>query len=268
MAASGAIEPLPAQMFARIIAADVIIKNQQRDEPDLTDNEKFYHLQELLNRSPGKFLMKYGALLLEHHLTYFKKYNDYEITFRVRELQKNLSDSSRELVRRNRRYEYLKKLMDEGVYFSEKEMRQREPLLYEYYIGQYLTADEREALDQQCSDVLLSDRILHQADVKRREELLVEQREAEEMVEFESSEDEDEDEDPKQESEPDKDSTISEKERRKLRQEFLRTMQLKFLNGEEREFDYSKVDNNVEYDSIEQRGIDEEEKYFDSEEPT
>ena len=260
------IDPLPAQMFARIISADVIIKSQQRDEPDLTDNEKFYCLQEMLNRSPGKFLMKYGRLLLEHHLVYFKKYKDYEIKFRLRELQKNLSDSSRKVVKRNRRYECLKKLMDEGVYFCEKEMRQREPLLYEHYIGQYLTPEEHEALDRQCSDVLLSDRILHQADVKRREELLLVQREAEEMVEFDSDEDE---EDPKQEeSKPGEDSTISEKEKRKLRQEFLRTMQLKFLRGDEKEFDYSKIDNNVEYDSIEQRGIDEEEKYFDSEEPT
>ena len=265
-----AIDPLPAQMFARVIAADVIIKNQQRDEPDLTDNEKFYYLQEMLSRSPGKFLMKYGGLLLEHHLVYFKKYDNYEIKFRLRELQKNISDSSRKIVRRNRRFECLKKLMDEGVYFCEKEMRQREPLLYEHYIGQYMTAEEHEALDRQCSDILLSARILHQADVKQREELLLEQREAEEMVEFDSSEDEDED--PKQVLEADEDTTISEKisekERRKLRQEFLRTMQLKFLNGEEKEFDYLKVDNNVEYDSIEQRGIDEEEKYFDSEEPT
>ena len=260
------IDPLPAQIFARIIAADVIIKSQERDEPDLTDNEKFYYLQEMLNRSPGKFLMKYGGLLLEYHLVYFKKYDDYEIKFRLKELQKNLSDGSRKVVRRNRRFECLKKLMDEGVYFCEKEMRQREPLLYEHYIGQYLTPEEREALDRQCSDVLLSDRILHQADVKRREELLIVQREAEEMVEFES--DEDDEEDPKQVLEPSEDSTISEKEKRKLHQEFLRTMQLKFLNGDEKEFDYSKVDNNVDYDSIEQRGIDEEEKYFDSEEPT
>jgi len=259
------IEPLPAQMFARIIAADVTIKSQQRDEPDLTDNEKFQYLQEMLDRSPAKFLMKYGGLLLEHHLVYFKKYNDYEITFRLRELQKNLSDSSRKVVRRNRRYECLKKLMDEGVYFREKEMRQREPLLYEYYIGQYLTPEEHEALDQQCSDVLLSDKILHQADVKRREDLLLQQREAEEMVEYESSS---EDEDFEPAVNPDKDSSVGEKEKRKLQQEFLRTMQLKFLNGEEKEFDYSKVDNNVEYDSIEQRCIDEEEKYFDSEEPT
>lgn len=30
----------------------------------------------------------------------------------------------------------------EGQYFSEEEMRIREPLLYEQYIGQYLTDEE------------------------------------------------------------------------------------------------------------------------------
>ena len=30
----------------------------------------------------------------------------------------------------------------EGQYFSEEQMRNREPLLYEQYIGQYLTDDE------------------------------------------------------------------------------------------------------------------------------
>jgi hypothetical protein len=32
----------------------------------------------------------------------------------------------------------------EGIYFSEKEMRQRNPLLYQQLIGQYLTRNERE----------------------------------------------------------------------------------------------------------------------------
>ena len=248
-------------MFARIIASDAIIKNQQRDEPDLTNNEKFEFLQELLSKSPAKFLMKYGGLLLEHHLSYFQKINDFEVMYRLRELQRHTSQKSREVVRRNRRFECLKELMDEGVYFCEKEMRQRDPLLYEHYIGQYLTADERAALDQQCSDILLSDKILHKADVDRREELLQHQREQEEMVE--------EEEESSEEDNSTTDNTnITEKEKRILHQEFLRVMQLRFLSGEEREFDYSKVDNNVEYDSIEQRSIDEEEKYFDSEEPS
>jgi len=206
--------------------------------------------------------MKYGGLLLEHHLSYFQKINDFEVMYRLRELQRHMSQKSREVVRRNRRFECLKELMDEGVYFCEKEMRQRDPLLYEHYIGQYLTADERVALDQQCSDILLSDKILHKADVDRREELLQHQREQEEMVEEEEESSEEED------NSTTDNTNITEKEKRIMHQEFLRVMQLRFLNGEEREFDYSKVDSNVEYDSIEQRCIDEEEKYFDSEEPS
>ena len=269
MATSVYIEPLAAQMFARIIASDAIIKNQQRDEPDLTDNEKFEFLQELLSESPAKFLMKYGGLLLEHHLSYFQKIQDFEVTYRLRELQRQMTEKSRNVVRRNRRFECLKRLMDEGVYFCEKEMRQRDPLLYEHYIGQYLTADEHAALDQQCSDILLSAKILHKADVERRKELLQQQREQEEMVEEEESSEEESSEDDNDDVQDSTDNTsITEKEKRIMHQEFLRVMQLRFLNGEEREFDYSKVDNNVEYDSIEQRCIDEEEKYFDSEEPS
>lgn len=32
--------------------------------------------------------------------------------------------------------------LQEGKYFSEEQMRSREPLLYEQYIGQYLTDEE------------------------------------------------------------------------------------------------------------------------------
>jgi len=208
--------------------------------------------------------MKYGGLLLEQHLLYFQKINDFEVTYRLRELQRHVSEKSREIVRRNRRFECLKELMDEGVYFCEKEMRQRDPLLYEHYIGQYLSTDERAALDQQCADILLSDKILHKADVERREQLLQHQREQEEMVEEEESSDDDDD----VQDSTDDTTMVTEKEKRIMHQEFLRVMQLRFLNGEEREFDYSQVDSNVEYDSIEQRCIDEEEKYFDSEDPS
>ncbi|NXL68303.1 CCD97 protein, partial [Chordeiles acutipennis] len=38
---------------------------------------------------------------------------------------------------RNRRYAALRQLIQDGEYFSEEEMRAREPLLYQHYIGQY-----------------------------------------------------------------------------------------------------------------------------------
>ena len=52
-----------------------------------------------------------------------------------------------------------------------------------------------------------------------------------------------------------------------MRQEFLRHMHLRFLSGQEKDFDYSTVDGNVEYDSLTLRTQDEEEHYFDDEEP-
>ncbi|NXX52807.1 CCD97 protein, partial [Scopus umbretta] len=42
---------------------------------------------------------------------------------------------------RNRRYAALRQLIQGGEYFSEEEMRAREPLLYQHYIGQYRGAE-------------------------------------------------------------------------------------------------------------------------------
>lgn len=57
--------------------------------------------------------------------------------------------------------------------------------------------------------------------------------------------------------------TSSEKEL--LRNEFFDTMQAQFLAGEDAEFDYTTVDDNPEYDDVEQMNRDEEERYFDAE---
>ena len=52
-----------------------------------------------------------------------------------------------------------------------------------------------------------------------------------------------------------------------MRQEFVTYMHQKFLSGKEKDFDYTTVDDNVEYDSIDIRTQDEEESYFDDEDP-
>ena len=53
------------------------------------------------------------------------------------------------------------------------------------------------------------------------------------------------------------------------RKEFLRLMHLRFLDGkDEQDFDYSTVDDNVEYDDSTVRNRDFEDEYFDSEEPS
>ncbi len=51
--------------------------------------------------------------------------------------------------------------------------------------------------------------------------------------------------------------------------ELIRLMAIRFLMGEDKEyFDYSSVDYNELYDDIEQINADEEEAYFDEEEPS
>lgn len=52
-------------------------------------------------------------------------------------------------------------------------------------------------------------------------------------------------------------------EKQLLKDEFLSTMQAKFLTGKDSDFDYSKVDTSDEYDDLKLRERDEEEAYFD-----
>ena len=61
----------------------------------------------------------------------------------------------------------------------------------------------------------------------------------------------------------------TEDERQMLRMEFEHIMQERFMEGEDKDFfDYSTVDSNEEFDDLKVRAQDEEEAYFDQEEPS
>ena len=254
------------RMFRKILSSNCIIKSQQRGEPDLTEKQKTDILVDILHRRPGAFLMRFGSLLDEADLSYFDSKEDFEVTFRVKELKRSLSAGSQQKRVRNRRYECLKELTAKTSYFSEEDMRDRNPLLYEYYIGKYLTEEEREAMDSNRVDMSLSALIMRNMEIDRRAELLRRQQQSEQVEELDSSSSEDEDEEGGMKLSTDPD--VAAQEKRMLRQEFLRAMQLSFLSGEDKEFDYSKVDSNDQYDSLDHRQQDEEEAYFDQEEPS
>lgn len=254
------------RMFCKILSSNCIIKSQQRGEPDLTEKQKTDILVDILHRRPGAFLMRFGSLLDEADLSYFDSKEDFEVTFRVKELRRSLSAGSQQKRVRNRRYECLKELTANTSYFSEEDMRDRNPLLYEYYIGKYLTEEEREAMDSNRVDMSLSALIMRNMEIDRRAELLRRQQKSEQVEELDSSSSEDEDEEGGMKLSTDPD--VAAQEKQMLRQEFLRAMQLSFLSGEDKEFDYSKVDSNDQYDSLDHRQQDEEEAYFDQEEPS
>lgn len=280
-------------------------KSQQVGEPELSTQQKRDIAKDLLIRNPEQFLARFGNHLEEEHLDYFSgvKYDTYEIQFHLRQLRRGLSKEKKQIDIRNRRYQALKKLLDEGTYFSETEMMKRNPLLYEQLIGQFLTKKEireRDKCDENAKTFLSV--LMDQLDREEIERLKQQQRDDEEAaveevdtsdeeteetnaIDGQDSEREEEDESDAQmspsisdrENDDDEVETsqnssqkpkkLSRKEKELLREEFVTSMYQSFLDGHDKDFDYSKVDGNPEYECLAVRTQDEEEKYFDAESP-
>lgn len=285
-------------------------KSQQLGEPDLSREEKREIAESILNRSFSLFLSRFGTHLLERHLEYFVECSveeRYEVEFYLHKLKKTHCKPVTKVQIKNRRFEALKKLITEGSYFSEEEMRKRNPLLYEQLIGQFLTEEEKRDREYDTTEKTFVNIILEQIERDEEEKLKHRQQEAEDdQMEEEEDDEEDslcdekeEEEDSDNNSEHDSTNTetdtklwgecvdssakhkdkngrskdsqtavnITDTEKRLLMEEFRSNMFTSFLQGKDKHFDYSEVDNNPEYDDLEVEGQDEEDKYFDGESP-
>nr|CAD7433480.1 unnamed protein product [Timema monikensis] len=102
--------------------------------------------EDLLSRNSGQFLARFGQFLELQHLKCFDITNedgvDYEVQYYLKQLQRFHNKSKMRVVIKNRRYEALKKLVNEGTYFSDEEMKKRNPLLYDRLVGCYLSGLE------------------------------------------------------------------------------------------------------------------------------
>nr|XP_012216227.1 PREDICTED: vacuolar protein sorting-associated protein 35 isoform X4 [Linepithema humile] len=296
---------LEEELLNHVANSKAIFKSQQKEEPELTFKEKRAIAEKLLEKSRCLFLSKFGHYLKMEHLEYFNKSEDYETAYHINRLRRYFNNSTRHIDVRNRRYEALKTLIEKGEYFSECEMMKRNPLLYEHLVGQYLTEEEKKARDSidtrsvNYVDVLLETIERH----KLEKHLKLQQKEEDEVREENDSDDDDDDDDDDNDVDDDnsRESIISknsnkqthfqwgedinkvtvknksdrDKKQNKIlnqeiqlfRQEFVTNMYQSFLDGKDRDFDYSAVDDNEAYDNVELRNQDEEEKYFDSEAP-
>ncbi|XP_032221663.2 coiled-coil domain-containing protein 97 [Nematostella vectensis] len=259
-------------MFLRIVNSGVTVKSQQRDEPDLSSEQKIKILEEIKKTNPASFLMRFGQSLVTKDLEYFEslyKQNtltNYEIGFRLKEIKKHLDQQKHHVEVQNRRYKAMQRLINDSTFFSEEEMRKRNPLLYEQYIGQYLTEEEKLERDiaEREGEPSLSQLMFSKYDAEKTQWIYNYQREQEREMEEEEEDSEEEMEEDSQDKpgNPFK-GTPTEEEKEMLRNEFFYEMQEKFLLGKEEEFDYSTVDMNDEYDDLKLREQDEEERYFD-----
>ncbi|XP_013794346.1 coiled-coil domain-containing protein 97-like [Limulus polyphemus] len=248
-------------LLDRVSKSSAFFKNQQRGEADLTVEQKWEIANEILNKSHSLFLQRFGKYLEFEDLVYFEPYrNIYDVEFYLKEIKKRL-DSKRNTVNvRNRRYEALQKLIKEGTYFSDREMKKRNPLLYEEMVEKYMSDSEREEAEKlELKDFKFSTFLMEHIEREEVQNRRQHQEDEENAVWEEGDSDSDEEEEMTDE--------ISEHEKLMLRNEFMNIMYENFLAGKDEDFEYSKVDDNTEYDSLQLREADEEEEYFDSEEP-
>ena len=282
---------------ASLSSDNVRFKNQARDEPTLTYDEKVETLSKLLN-TPSNFLFRFGMYLDFADLEYFDQFSsDLDVAYHLRDLRNQLNSDKMRVVVRNRRFASLDTLTSSG-YFDGDLMRQRDPLLFEELVEKYMTTDEKLEMQRRkelrdraeersreqphpFADILMESLIEKpEVDAYRERQREKEQCQVEEE-EDEGMTDEEEEGDTTgrmevnganlssaDESDLSK-ITLDEEGRTLLREEFRHIMQERFLEGKDSEFlDYKAIDHNDTLDRSKEFLHDEEDRYFDDEEPS
>lgn len=250
-------------MIEAIASSGSPVKSQQLGEPDLSVEEKKEVLLEQYKTKPLVFLERYHTHMKTEHLEAFSHLSsDCRAQYYCTEVQKRASGSSNRTRVRNHRYAALRALQKEGQYFSEEQMRFREPLLYEQYIGQYLSDEEilqRSEQAMQQGPGCLSDLLINTYQEKQLQHRLQEEQDREQCAEEEEEDDEEEENDAARQAEWEPNA----EEKAMLREEFLSQMHQRFLDGKDKDFNYSEVDENPDYDNLDILNRDAEERYFD-----
>ena len=117
---------------------DAFFKSQQRDEQDLSLDEKLSIARNLLDSNRSLFLHHYGKYLDEKFLSHIESMPPEEnqdqtgINVQISSLREKIK--LKQSAVRNRRYNAAQKLLSEGSYFSNIEMQSRNPYLFEQMV--------------------------------------------------------------------------------------------------------------------------------------
>ncbi|XP_068193250.1 coiled-coil domain-containing protein 97 [Antennarius striatus] len=242
------------------------VRSQQIGDPDMTLEERREELLQQYKSRPLVFLERYYAWLRPEDLSAFAHVcSDPRAQHYSKVIQRRAAASTNRTRVRNQRYAALRALQKEGQYFSEEQMRLREPLLYEQYIGQYLT-DEEVLERSQGANVMGEPEagtggLAHLLLNTYQEHLIQDRLQAEQEREEGAQEEEDEEEDEYSVQQQGVEPTPEEKAL--LREEFISQMHQRFLDGKDKDFNYSEVDENPDYDNLDIVSRDAEDKYFD-----
>lgn len=255
------VDEVKKRIVEQVASGKGFFKSQQVGDEDLTFEEKQAIACHLLDTNIPLFMQRYWKDIQVEDLSFFSSRADnYEVKFYMKEIQKYQNSKKKKVCIRNRRYEALKKMVNEGTYFSDAEMKKRNPFLYDQLIGRHMTEEEkRAAYKAQSAEDSFSSFLLNQME-RNQENRLFQKQQDEDEAAFEEEDDDSEEEEYEASN---KCHPVTQEEKSLLRSEFTNIMYESFLEGKDQGFDYSTVDENVEYDSVRQRDLDEEEKYFD-----
>ncbi|XP_074552603.1 coiled-coil domain-containing protein 97 [Halichoeres trimaculatus] len=257
-------------MIEAIAQSGSSVKSQQIGDSELSLKERREELQQQYRSKPLVFLERYHACLKPQDLSAFAHVSsDPRAQHYSKVIQRRAAGCTNRTRVRNQRYAALRVLQREGQYFSEEQMRMREPLMYEQYIGQYLTDEEvlersQEAMQDNAPGQPagetggLAHLLLNSYQERLIQNRLQEEQEREDGAREEEEEDEDDNPSPQQ-----KGQDPSPEEKALLREEFITQMHQRFLDGKDKDFNYSEVDENPDYDNLDIINRDAEDKYFD-----
>eukprot|EP00730_Choanoeca_flexa_P009940 TRINITY_DN14476_c0_g1_i1.p1 TRINITY_DN14476_c0_g1~~TRINITY_DN14476_c0_g1_i1.p1 ORF type:complete len:287 (+),score=67.18 TRINITY_DN14476_c0_g1_i1:77-937(+) len=257
---------------------------QQRGQADIDMQQRCEALVELASSQPSRFLARYGRLLESNELSMFQNVQDDDVKYTVYKLQNTLKHRKARI--KNRRFAKMQQLLKQGDYFSNEEMKQRAPWLYDSMIGKYMTDASIQTRVDSLARGTWSEQLLSQLDGQYASSRL--HYEVEHAKSTRPEEEDDDEEANMAEAEPlaaDADPTeddvtfgdedmetrelrrtaLPEEERQRLELEFQQMMQERFLAGKDTEFvDYADIDDDERLDDLVTLGRDAEEAWFDA----
>lgn len=256
------INLLKEKMFAKIASSEnAHIKHLQIDEDDLTISEKYSCLEKLFEDKPSIFLERYYIYLDKKDIILFEKCKNLSmVEHYINQIKSNhllkQNPKLKKYALKNKYYKILEKLIEEGDYFSDYEMKKRDPLLYDQMVGQYLDEAEITENAKLSSPNSFADNLINQLESINNDEHYDKQLENEKCITEEYDSDDSEG------TTLDNDMTEEFDIKTILRKEFTAIMHQRFLEGLD-DFNYGDYKYDHDPKLLEIINRDKEDAYFD-----
>eukprot|EP00928_Gymnodinium_smaydae_P043236 TRINITY_DN29012_c0_g1_i1.p2 TRINITY_DN29012_c0_g1~~TRINITY_DN29012_c0_g1_i1.p2 ORF type:complete len:306 (+),score=96.21 TRINITY_DN29012_c0_g1_i1:51-920(+) len=240
-------------------------------ETRLTPAEQRAEVEKLATTKLHVFLERYGTLLSAEDLSALAASPlaaTAEVRFWLEKLaQEPATDAARQKRGRRRRWLWAKREMARpDGYFSEESMKHRDPKAFHQVVGRHLAPTLQLSAPMQGSlSSYLIQRLERECEAGTGGDVPTEPCDAAHAAAAPGEAEGDAEDDAMSDAAmSDEEGGGGEDMDTARRAKFLRVMRDRFVNGDERNFDYARIDDDSDLDDVAELGRDAEEKYFDA----